>query len=807
MSDNNLSIDEIIKKAEIIKAQAEQQLKDAQKNLDEMARSAIDEVTVDSEAVMKKVEELSDEEDDVKEFVPSKPKKASDKTIAFPKFSKKTQDNSDDDDDVKEHTPKSSKVGDKTVVIDTNEEDIFEEPIIPSDKTRPVILTPKSEGKSQDRLQEVPTIVARENLGKYLEGEDESEEETGIQICFEGFDDTMEEVPTIDEDVAEKILNEQRKEKVNKFRLFGPDETNPELGDKEFENNDYKTKDDRQAILTSLLKKKSRVNIQMIISGILFLLLLSITVFKDTEYLPQAIAENGKYFITASVLSILTVLANFNIFLHGFNFKKGINTDFAVSILSLAITAQTIAFAVHEDLWLNNGIFLGSALAFAYILALLGKRQILVRIIDNFDFIINSGETYCLENIANELDVKVLCRGNIDEEDAIIKTSVKTDLPTNFMEISCKNEPSDKIAGAITPIMFLLSALLLVIVGLKDNFATGINLAVCALTISTPVSLLFIMNGVLTDISAELDKYGARVCGFEGAQMAASTDAVVLEAANLFGTHGCDLHGIKVFNNTKIDDAIIYAAAVIIKTKSPLAHVFDDVIIGKQSILPKVDSVQYEEQMGTSAWVYHQKVLVGNRNLLINHGVNVPKISFEQKYTRRNRKALYLAVDGKIMAMFVVSYSADPDLKRELIKLEKTGITLIVKSSDPYINEESLANLFDLPKGYIRVMNRQAARVFEKYSDMQVEKSPAYVVHNGTAKGLISSMRGALSVVSSKKVVGFLTSFGCVLGFATVAFLSVIGWYSQITDTAIIISQAVWSVFVLAISKLKRIGF
>ena len=536
MSDNNLSIDEIIKKAEIIKAQAEQQLKDAQKNLDEMARLAIDEVTVDSEAVMKKVEELSDEEDDVKEFVPSKPKKASEKTIAFPKFSKKTQDGSDDDGDVKEHTPKSSKVGDKTVVIDTNEEDIFEEPIIPSDKTRPVILTPKSEGKSQDRLQEVPTIVARENLGKYLEGADESEEETGIQICFEGFDDTMEEVPTIDEDVAEKILNEQRKEKVNKFRLFGPDETNPELGDKEFENNDYKTKDDRQAILTSLLKKKSRVNIQMIISGILFLLLLSITVFKDTEYLPQAIAENGKYFITASVLSILTVLANFNIFLHGFNFKKGINTDFAVSILSLAITAQTIAFAVHEDLWLNNGIFLGSALAFAYILALLGKRQILVRIIDNFDFIINSGETYCLENIANELDVKVLCRGNIDEEDAIIKTSVKTDLPTNFMEISCKNEPSDKIAGAITPIMFLLSALLLVIVGLKDNFATGINLAMCALTISTPVSLLFIMNGVLTDISAELDKYGARVCGFEGAQMAASTDGVVLVAANHFGT-------------------------------------------------------------------------------------------------------------------------------------------------------------------------------------------------------------------------------------------------------------------------------
>lgn len=807
MSDNNLSIDEIIKKAEIIKAQAEQQLKDAQKNLDEMARSAIDEVTVDSEAVMKKVEELSDEEEDIKEFVPSKSKKTSEKTITFPKFSKKKPIKTDDNFDVKEHTQIIPKSANKTKVLDSDDDEIFEKPIIPADKTRPVILTPKSENKSPDRLQEVPTIVARENLSKYLDGNDDLEEETGIQMCFEGFDDMTEEVPTIDEEEAEKLLNEQRKEKVNKFRLFGPDETDTELGDRDYEEKDYKTKDDRQAILTSLLKKKSRIGIQTIISCVLFGILLLLTVFKDTEFLPQSIAENDKFFITASVLSLLTIVVNFNIFIHGFNFKKGINSDFSVSLLSLVVSAQTIAFAAHEDLWLNNGVFLGSALTFAYILALLGKRQILIRIIDNFDFIINSGEIYCLENIANVLDVKVLCRGNVDEDDAIIKTSVKTDLPTNFMEISCKSEPSDKTARVLTPLMFLLSGLLLVIIGLKDNWSTGINTAVCALTISTPVSLLFIMNNVLTDISAELDKYGARVCGFEGAQMAASTNAIVLEAANLFGSQGCDLHGIKVFNNTKIDDAIIYAAAVIIKTKSPLAHVFDDVIIGKQSILPKVDSVQYEEQMGTSAWVYHKKVLVGNRNLLINHGVNVPKISFEQKYTRRNRKALYLAVDGKIMAMFVVSYSADPDLKRELIKLEKTGITLIVKSSDPYINEESLANLFDLPKGYIKVMNRQAARVFEKYSDMQVEKSPAYVVHNGTAKGLISSMRGALTVNGTKRIIAFLTTFGSTLGFATVATLGIVGWYSQITDAAIIVSQIVWSAFVLAVSKLRRIGF
>lgn len=815
MSDNNLSIDEIIKKAEQIKAQAEKQLMDAQKNLDEMAKSAINEVTVDSDAVIKKVEELSNEEDDIKEYNPVKNTaghdktktvrisfdKKTDKTVAFKKFGSGNEqpvstDNSNDED-----IKIANSIGSE------GEDDIFEHPIIPNEKTKPVVLSTNNESSS-DFFQEVPTIVARENLGEYLDGSSNNDDEDiCIQMCFDGFDDTIEEVPTIDEAVAEQILIEQRKEKINKFRLFGPDETDEELGDEEFEDRDYKAKEDRQNILTRLLKKKSVIGVQMIISIAMFTLLLLMTVFKGTEYLPLAIAENCKFFTAGCVLMFLTVITNLNIFLHGFNIKKGINTDFPVSVLTLAVLGQSLAFAINSDLWMNNGVFLGSALAFAYIFSLLGKRQILVRIIDNFDFIINSGETYCLENIANALDVKVLGRDNLDEEDPIIKTSVKTDIPTNFMEISCKSDPSDKTVKILYPITVLLSAVLLIAVGLLDNWGTGVNIAIAALTISTPVSLLYAMNTILSDISAELDKYGARVCGFEGAQMAAGTNAVVLEAANLFDTHGCDLHGIKVFNKTKIDDAIIYAAAVIIKTKSPLAHVFDDVIIGKKSILPKVDNVQYEEQMGTSAWVYQKKVLVGNRNLLINHGVSVPKISFEQKFTRRNRKALYLAVDGKIMAMFIVSYSADPNLKRELKKLEKTDITLIVKSNDPYINEESIANLFDLPRGYIKVMNRQASRVFEKYSDMQVEKSPAYVVHNGTAKGLISAMRGALTVVSTKNSVSFLTCFGCILGLVTVAGLALMQWYSQISCTAIIGCQAIWTAFTVIVSKLRKIGF
>ena len=47
MSDNHLSIDEIIERAERIKAEAEKQLEQAQKSLNEKTQSAIKEEVVD----------------------------------------------------------------------------------------------------------------------------------------------------------------------------------------------------------------------------------------------------------------------------------------------------------------------------------------------------------------------------------------------------------------------------------------------------------------------------------------------------------------------------------------------------------------------------------------------------------------------------------------------------------------------------------------------------------------------------------------------------------------------------------------
>lgn len=106
------------------------------------------------------------------------------------------------------------------------------------------------------------------------------------------------------------------------------------------------------------------------------------------------------------------------------------------------------------------------------------------------------------------------------------------------------------------------------------------------LIISCPAITLLASNRALSQVSKSLAKSGAMVCGFEGAHYVHNSNALVMEAADLFGSRSCNLHGIKTFNGAKIDDAILQTAAVVMQIKSPLANVFDDVIVGKQSILP-----------------------------------------------------------------------------------------------------------------------------------------------------------------------------------------------------------------------------
>ena len=807
---DNLSIDDILR-------ETDEMLRSLDAKVREEAQKADEEDDVKAYVPKK-------ESEDVKTYTPSSQKNVSPNGVAEPKpaVNDKTRAVSVDRRAVKEQqTIVTPKVKKHYFSHSSNDEEYGSVP--PQIIERPATIKSKSRFNKTSDLQEIPTIVAVDELERTrmifagetwseTPKEDTARSESGYddsdQIKIIGFDDEMGEVPDIDEEYAEEQLRQSREDKINKFQVFWKEEvengSESEAG--RIIKKNYAGRSDRTGTLEQLYKRKTRYQVQEVATVILGLLLLLLTVFKESQYLPSFLNTNDGYFISVLALYGVILICNINTVLHGFNLRHGFNFDSLISVSALLTLGHTAAMLFYPDILLEGGAVYPCAATFGLILSSFGKRSEIMRITCNYDFLTDGKDKYTVEEIVNEVDATIISR-NLLAGEPLLKYSVKTDHPTSFLDISCAYEPADKTAKVLVPVTLLLNIALFAVIGLlRQNWYYAFNVVTPALLISCPLIALYVNNFSLLRASKALAKKGAMVCGFEGAHSAHNSNAIVMEASELFGARSCDLHGIRLFNKAKVDDALLLTAAVIMKTKSPLKYVFSDVIVGNKDILPEVDGVLYEDKMGTSAWIYQRKILVGNRDLLIHHGISVPKEEYENKYARKGRKALYLAVAGKIAAMFIVSYSADPELKKELKMLEKSGITILLKSCDPYINEESIMDIFDLPEGFIRVMTASNARIFEKYSDITVDRSPAYTVHNGTTLGFLSAIRASENLVSLENMISVLTAFGSAIGFGVVALLGILDGMSQVNAVNVIIFQFIWSILLLMISKFKRSG-
>ena len=776
----SLSIDEIIRQAEEIRKktvkQAQSALEDVNTSANEITKREIEVPKPDIENI-----KIQPKSENVKTYEKST---ASDKTKVGPAI-KAEDDGKTKHIDFKPKSKSDDFASQKTVQKSFFTSNRTKEPIYskkpPEIIERPATIKSKSRFDKTGDLEEIPTIVAVEELEKTKisltreeikekeeKAQEQREEEQAVQIVLDGFDDETKQIDKIDEELAEKQLKERRKEKVNKFRIFSPEDIEDAAkADKDTViKKEYESADEQSAFSKRLDDARSSASLNLKITFALTFVLGLLTGFKDSSYLPSLLLDSTPYIITLLVLFVIVCVVNARIFMHGFKLKGGINSDFPICVAEIIVFVHTILLLIDSNLLLDDGTLYPFAGAFALLLSGLGKYTFITRIRTDFDFIANQKEKYTVEPIVNKVDAGIISRGLLTGEPNL-KASIKTDFATKFLDISSVDEPADKISKYVGALSLLLNTLL--------------------------------------GVSKQLRTRGAMVNGFEGASVTSDANAIVIEAQNLFGPRSCEIHGIKTFNGAKADDVILKTASVIINTKSPLASVFDDVIIGKQAILPEVDDIVYEDRLGTTGWIYRKKILVGTRDLLIHHGVPVLKEDFEKKYTRKGRKVLYLAEAGKLMAMFVVSYSADPQLKKALRKLEKSGMTILVRSADPFINDESIAELFELPDGYIRVMNSSNGRAFEKYSNLFAQKSPAYIVHNGSALGLVSAFSAAEDLQETRKLISVLISFGSALGLGVVGLLAFVGGIDQLDAIKVALFQAAWCIFVNLLAKIKSL--
>jgi cation transport ATPase len=321
-------------------------------------------------------------------------------------------------------------------------------------------------------------------------------------------------------------------------------------------------------------------------------------------------------------------------------------------------------------------------------------------------------------------------------------------------------------------VSLLISLVYFAINGLTSWIVT-VTLFCAMITVSAPALLLFALQLAHAGAAHTAEKEGVTITGYQAVENFGSVHALALDAMDIFPEQSVLLHGIKTFSGTRIDDAILDAASVSVRAGGPLSHVFRRMIQNKVDMLREVDTLVYEQDMGLSGWVNGRRVLIGNRKLLDNHGIDIPSKDYEQRYAKNGRQLVYLSIAGELSAMFVVSYVADPKIKDVLTTLTKNRITLLVRTCDQNITERLIATVFDLNGFYVELLNAPAGRSFEGLVDGVSQSEKSGMISDGRKEGLIFALAICRRLKTGIRLFSVLQALIAAVGIALIGYTAV----------------------------------
>lgn len=621
-------------------------------------------------------------------------------------------------------------------------------------------------------------------------------EEEDTQLSFEGFDKD-DAVTFVDEREIEEELSKKRKEITENFTITSEmpkEEENDADSGRRYGTDEYRTTDDKLKTAYYLKKNKKSALVGAVGGYVCAVLLMAVS------YFAKSFPEFEKIAFAVSLLLLIAVSAmNMSVLTDGARsfkgFKFGRNTGAFVALVSAFL--QNIVFLVSASEPSKNGL---SLLCAAAVLPIAFNRTAeyieYKRISRNFDYI-TTRELYSIGKIEKSETAFEIGRGLLLDDPAVI-SSQKTTFPRRFIELSRKFYPSDEINKKLVPIGTAAAILISAITKLvtKDTLC-AITSFTAAMSIGVPYFSYLADCIAVSKVSSKLLKKGAMLSGWEAYRECGCANAVAVDSADIFDAEGGNVYGIHRFYDIQVDEAILYTASLLVNSGGPLGNLFKRVIVGETSLLPPVESLTYEDKLGLSAWIFNRRVLVGSADLLKNHNVSIPDKALIERHLVTGRYPVYLAVDGKAAAVFIISYDVNLENEKLFKSIEKNGLSLLVRSDDANITDEEIATRLSLSQSGVKVLSAVSSDILKTYRSGVTSASDALLMHDGKAHSFLYAVKNALTLGDVKQVLNIFQICAMGVGIALVSALSFVSGLETLGCIKVVLIQIFFSAFAI----------
>ena len=676
-----------------------------------------------------------------------------------------------------------------------------------------------------DGIEPIPTIVPAESE---IQGDiySHSDEIPDGQIMLDGFKEE-DAVESTSEEEAEAKLLETRKEVVKDFvdNVDFKDEIDGEEGEEYAEQRnrgaqkrherkkssikrEFFGPKDTQAVINEFLIEKRKLTVKLVVLSVICAAMAVISLIASSgrgsfDYFG---GDGRAYIVTELLLFAVCCLINRKSFGEVLkNFKP--STDLAVVISAAAGLLQAAISLGFTDRVESSAHMFTAAAVIPMIFKAAGELIACRNNLENFYIVSNTENCgYTVENIEDEDSAAEIARG-LMLGDPEIKYSAKIGFPSRFVEHSKESDIAPVILKyslfGVTAASFIIGIVTLIMQ--KDIFV-AVSSFTGALLMGIPSAAGVISASSLAYTNKKLRGDNTVINGYSAVESAVNSNGIIIDSADAFKSGGCNIEGIKLYHKMRIDEAILYTASVVIASGGVLSEIFDGVIEGKRELLLPVETLAYEEKLGCSCWIHNHRVLVGNKELLKHHNVDLPDDGLEEKFRDAGKNTLYLAIEGKIAAMFIVVYRADETTARYIRMLEKDGMSILFRTSDANITESFLEHEFGLPKNVVKIINPVAGEMFTKIKNEEKPQSDALIVHDGSVVTMLKALHlsfGTIQSVNASKTAQIIASVIGVLLAAVLCFMSAV---SQISVWQIIFYHIIWGIVFYFIPTIKKPG-
>lgn len=563
---------------------------------------------------------------------------------------------------------------------------------------------------------------------------------------------------------------------------------------------EYERAEDAPAVRAELAKKLTQATVACLVSGVAAAVMIVLAVLPVR---PAALGDAMVYPAVMLVLLLAACAANWEAFFSGIRGLVKTPSPDSLSILpAIGAALQCILMLAKGGYTANLPMLAGPA-ALVLCLNAAGRRLNAATVSDNFQLVSAKVEHAVAYRLKDAGALRAVSQGLAEPHPSVL-VSRPTQIFRSFLANSAARGTSDKNQQQFAWLLggCSLAAFLFTVIRSKDPvLAATVMAGVGCLAAPLAGTLLSALPARMMQRSAA--QVGAVIPGWRDIRQLGRINVIQVTARDLFPVGCVSLAGIKPVKPEHIDTAIVYAASILSEAGPTLRDVFMNMLGENRSLLAKVDDRQTIYGKGYVGWINKRRVLVGNRALMQEYGIKIPSLEYEQHHTVNQRRVIYLAVSGKLFAMFQVAYQRDPDTAAVLETLHHAGLSLVVDCDDFNCDVRLLETAYSLPAGSVKVLTSGEHQAIAP-AVAWLPESEGNMLHLGSFASFVGGLQAAAGAAEGEHKAAIVLTVSVLFSCAVGVLLTLTGGLVTLPLAGIVLYQAAWCVLALVFPLMQH---